>query len=324
MLIILILLKSSRAGEFDIFVGLTKDICAPRGYKQAMKMPVQFDAMSIPKDRVLKAQVITLAVVAYALVDLFSSIALGDYLFYDGIYVLVFLFFVPLGIVLVLQVIFIKKVFKPYPRSARKAVAPSDEADDLVAIFFPPGVTTLMAAKELRPELAKLHGDLIAGTEAETLPKVNDYLKREKPPYLGSCGDVISKNLVKTDFFPDIIVIDGRTQRRGYEAAFPQGYKHREVENVTGGVTRAAWETIAQVIASGNRTILSVTGGEEDLLLIPLVLLAPGNAIMAYGQPPVTDIEPPIPAGAVMVKVTAAVRRTFADLFSRFTSPASK
>jgi uncharacterized protein (UPF0218 family) len=280
--------------------------------------------MSIPKEKVLRAQVITLAVVAYALVDLFSALALQDYLFYDGLLVLVFLFFVPLGVVLVLHTIFLRKVFKPYPRHAGKSSAPQAEVDDIASIFFPPGVMTLMASKELRPELAKLHGDLIAGTEAETLPKVNAYLNRERPTYLGGCGDVISKNLVKTDFFPDIVVIDGRTQRRGYDIAFPQDYKHREVSNVTGGVTRAAWETIAQVIAAGKRTIIEVTGGEEDLLLIPMVLLAPDNAIMAYGQPPVTDIDPPIPAGAVMVKVTPAVRRTFADLFSRFTPPASK
>nr|MDO8085300.1 DUF359 domain-containing protein [Candidatus Sigynarchaeum springense] len=286
-------------------------------------MPARFDAMAIPKEKVLRAQVITLAIVAYALVDLFSMLALQDYLFYDGIYVLLFLFFIPLGVVLVLYAAFIRKVFKPCPRRAPKVAATLAESSDLASMFFTPGVSTLVASRELRPELARLHGELIAGTEAETLPKVNDYLKRERPPYLGSCGDVISRNLFKTDYFPDLVVVDRKTQRRDYEATFPQGYKRREVSNVTGGVTRAAWEAIAQAIASGERTIIEVTGGEEDLLLIPMVLLAPDGAIMAYGQPPVTDIEPPIPAGAVMVKVTAAVRRTFADLFSRFTPPAS-
>ncbi|NMC07075.1 MAG: DUF359 domain-containing protein [Candidatus Lokiarchaeota archaeon] len=294
-------------------------------------MPVQFDAMSIPKEKVLRAQILTLAVVVYALVDLFSVLGFKDYLFYDGILVLVFLFFMPLGLVLAVHAIYIRKVFKPYPRRGKKTgeprsgprLEPDDLSTGLAAMFFPPGAMMLVASRDLRPELAKLHGDLLAGTEAETLPMINQYLKREQPAYLGACGDVISKNLVKTDFLPDIIVVDGRTQRRGYEVAFPQGYKYREVENVTGGITRAAWETIEQVIASGTRTIIEVIGGEEDLLLIPMVLLAPDNAIMAYGQPPVTDINPPIPSGAVMVKITPAVRRAFADLFSRFKPPSS-
>jgi len=183
---------------------------------------------------------------------------------------------------------------------------------------------TLVAPRELRPELAKLHGELIAGTEAETLPKVNDYLKRERPPYLGGCGDVISKNLFKTDFFPDLVVVDGKTHAQGVRHRLPSDYTRRSTDNVTGGVTLAAWRSIEAATASGKRTIIEVTGGEEDLLLIPMVLLAPDNAIIAYGQPPVTDIEPPIPAGAVMVKVTPAVRRAFEDLFSRFTPPAGK
>ncbi len=186
-------------------------------------MPTRFDAMSIPKEKVLKAQIITLAIVAYALVDLFSVLALQDYLFYDGIYVLVFLFFVPLGVVLVLHTIFIKKVFKPFPRRARKAPAPNTEADELTSIFFPPGVSTLMASKELRPELAKLHGDLIAGTEAETLPKVNEYLQREQPPYLGGCGDVISRNLFKTDFLTNLAVVDGKNTSAARFPTLPAG-----------------------------------------------------------------------------------------------------
>ncbi|MBN2150893.1 MAG: DUF359 domain-containing protein, partial [Candidatus Lokiarchaeota archaeon] len=281
-------------------------------------MPARFDAMSIPKGKVLRAQVITLAVVAYALVDLVSVVYLADYLFYEGIYLLVFMFFVPLGVVLILHALFLKRVFKPLPRRPMGALGRHAEGDDLAPVFFPPGVPALVAPRELRPELAKLHGDLIAGSEAETLPQVNEYLHHERPSFLGCCGDVISKNVFKTDFLPDLVVVDGMTQRRGYEAAFPQGYERRDVPNATGGVSRAAWEAIALAIASGRRTVIEVTGGEEDLLLIPMVLLAPDGAIMAYGQPPVTDVEPPIPAGAVMVKVTPAVRKAFGELFSRF------
>jgi len=53
-------------------------------------------------------------------------------------------------------------------------------------------------------------------------------------------------------------------------------------------------------------------------LLIPLVLFAPENAIVAYGQPPVTDVDPPIPAGAVLIKVTSDVKQYFAEIFGKF------
>nr|MDO8110354.1 DUF359 domain-containing protein [Candidatus Sigynarchaeota archaeon] len=284
-------------------------------------MEKDFDAMAIPKEKVLKVQVLALIVAGYAAFDMISVVVLGEYLYYDGIPVLISLYIVPLVCLLVVFAIFFKKTFKrsPFRVPKRSKHAPAvPETDRLTALFFPPGIDILAATKELRPELAKLHGDLIAGTEAETLPLVNKYLHKINPPFLAGCGDVISKNLVKTDFFPDIVVIDGKTCRQGYGTVFPESYERRQVPNVTGAVSRAAWDGIKAAVGARKRIIIEVTGGEEDLLLIPLVLFAPDNAIVAYGQPPVTDVTPPIRAGAVMVKVTPDVKDHFAAIFAKF------
>src|SRR5271157_1925457 len=280
-----------------------------------------FDAKAIPRNKVIRLQIITIIIAGYTAVNILFVEFLGDYLFHDGLVLLVTLFLVPLTCVLIAFAIFFKKTFKQGQHSFKKVPPPASKnitGDAIMTSFFPEGLEARMASRELRPELAKLHGDLIAGTEEETLPRINEYLQQNHPSFLGGCGDVISKNLLKTDFYPDVIIIDGQTRRQDYKDEFPPSYQQRTVENVTGGVTRSSWFGIKDVIESQERTIIMVTGGEEDLLLIPLVMLAPENAIVAYGQPPITDIDPPIPAGAVMIKVTSEVKQHFASMFEKF------
>lgn len=277
--------------------------------------------MAIPKNKVMRLEIIGISVAGYTVVNILFIEFLGDYLFHDGLILLVTLFFVPLTGVLIVFAIFFLKTFKPRIKHTMKTHHSRNEImaeDAIMTSFFPEGVEARIASRELRPELAKLHGDLIAGTEEETLPRINVYLQQNHPSFLGGCGDVISKNLLKTDFYPDVIIIDGQTCRQDYEEEFPASYKQRRVENITGGVTRTGWFGIKDAIDSQERTIIKVTGGEEDLLLIPLVLFSPENAIVAYGQPPITDVDPPIPAGAVMIKVTLEIKQYFAAIFGKF------
>jgi hypothetical protein len=233
-------------------------------------------------------------------------------------------YLVPLAVVIVLFMAYTRSrtrmlLFRTRKKGIRQEPEPEEaEHDDLLATFFTGTTGALMATKDLRPELAQLHGDLLAGTEEETLPQINEYLKSVNPAYIGSCGDVISKNMIQTDFYPNLIVVDGKTLREDYGAKFPESFEHRTTRNVTGGITREAWLAVREAIAARRSIILEVTGGEEDLLLIPMVLYAPDNAVMAYGQPPVTDLDPPIPSGAVMVQVTTEQRSEFARILGKF------
>ncbi len=290
-------------------------------------IPVIAMRRDIKMHHVMVLQILALAVAGQAIFVVVSMNALGEYLYHaDGFPLLLWGFIVPLISTMVVFVMALKRVFKQKPPRffSRKnpyfiegsGVIEMDGIED--DPFFPAGVDVIVATTELRPELARLHGELLPGTELETLPRINTFLLDAKPAYIGGCGDVISKNLLLTEFYPDLIVIDGMTCRSDYNATFPSSYTHITVKNITGGITREAWFTIKDVIASRTRTIVEVEDGEEDLLLVPMVLFSPDGAVMAYGQPPVTDATPPIPSGAVMVRVTEQKRAEFAALVRRF------
>ena len=58
--------------------------------------------------------------------------------------------------------------------------------------------------------------------------------------------------------------------------------------------------------------MLKITEGEEDLLVLPLVLEIPLEKKLQnyvfYGQPPITDSKHSIPEGIVMVKVNKIIQ----------------
>ena len=59
------------------------------------------------------------------------------------------------------------------------------------------------------------------------------------------------------------------------------------VDNPPGTITDELWETIekAKYLAAEESNILIVVNGEEDLAVIPCVLMAPENTVILYGQP---------------------------------------
>jgi len=58
--------------------------------------------------------------------------------------------------------------------------------------------------------------------------------------------------------------------------------------------------------------------GEEDLLALPLILSLPQNYLLFYGQPPITDAQPPTPAGLGLLVVTSNLKQKIQKLIDRF------
>ena len=73
-------------------------------------------------------------------------------------------------------------------------------------------------------------------------------------------------------------------------------------------------EIIENIVKSKKRTLLRITEGEEDLLVLPLVVALPLEEqvkhLVFYGQPPVTDSKNPIPEGIVLVDVNKKIQKT--------------
>ena len=125
--------------------------------------------------------------------------------------------------------------------------------------------------------LGKLYADF-----EDAIPKIKE------ASFLISVGDQTTKNLVDNDLIPDLVIIDNRIQRKDHNHDIIRTENILEADNPAGTITENLWETIEEAISltlkdSENRII--VVKGEEDLAVLPCLLVAPENAVVLYGQP---------------------------------------
>ena len=156
-------------------------------------------------------------------------------------------------------------------------------------------IAAYVLTPELRLKLKDPFGSLIQGTVEETMAKMNELIKREKPSRIISVGDVVSLNLHKHGIEPQLTIIDNVSLR---EKAMPQEEvveKTVYVDNPQGTIAPEAILAIKKALEERVHTHI-VVKGEEDLLTLIAVLFAPENAFVVYGQPHI---------GVVVVKVTA-------------------
>ncbi len=148
---------------------------------------------------------------------------------------------------------------------------------------------------ELRLKLKDPFGNLIQGTAEETMAKMNELIKKEKPSRIISVGDVVSLNLHKHGIEPQLTIIDNVSLR---DKAMPQEEvveKTVYVDNPQGTIAIGAILAVKKALEGKEHTHI-VVKGEEDLLTLIAVLFAPENAFVVYGQPF---------SGVVVVKVTS-------------------
>lgn len=104
-------------------------------------------------------------------------------------------------------------------------------------------------------------------------------------PFLISVGDETTLNFLKAGIIPNICVVDFKIQRKSLEN--PLFKADVEIENQPGEIQSTAVTVIKSAIDSminGKKTKIKVNG-EEDLLVMPLVMLAPLGSLIVYGQP---------------------------------------
>ena len=149
---------------------------------------------------------------------------------------------------------------------------------------------------ELCIKLKEPFGNLIMGAPRETMAKLKEHMEKEKPPLIISVGDVVSKNLYQYDIHPQITIIDLVSLRD--QTILPleaYGEEIVKVKNPQGTITEESIVAIEEALTKSKHTQI-VVEGEEDLLTLIAVLVAPENAFVVYGQPYL---------GIVTVKVTS-------------------
>lgn len=119
-------------------------------------------------------------------------------------------------------------------------------------------------------------------------------------------GDATTERLLGFGIIPDVAVVDGKERRHARK--YPD-YSAKEMRcaNPAGGISDGAVETLKDALAE-KQPVRVVVDGEEDLLALPLFVMAPLGAAVMYGQP----LE-----GLVVVRITAAKRKQAKDLMDR-------
>ncbi len=163
----------------------------------------------------------------------------------------------------------------------------------------------LEITKHLRQVLKKPLGILIEGDPEETIKIVKNYIKELKPPLIVAVGDIVSRNLLKAKVEINVFVIDGKTLRTSKEEVGKAGIHVLHLKNRPALIEKNSWEILKKAYSLKELVEIRVEG-EEDLLALPAVMLAPNGSLVFYGQPPIAG-----PSGVVMIKVNDEKKKEF-------------
>ncbi len=160
----------------------------------------------------------------------------------------------------------------------------------------------------LRTELQKPFGEI---TNPESL-KTQDAAK------LIAVGDVTTRLLHENGISPSLSIIDFTVERKRQNTSLRElGLKGTEkiyrVTNPPSILTPDLWKMVGlslDNVLKGEKTVIIVEG-EEDLSVLPLLLLAPKGFVICYGQPHV---------GMVSVQVNDNTKKHALSLVSSFTT----
>lgn len=141
----------------------------------------------------------------------------------------------------------------------------------------------LVLTEAQRQLLRKPLGQLVTGTPSECNTTLKRVQETERPRRLILVGDTVSRNAIESGIKPDVIIIDHKEQRgQAVEFTFEKSRIFR-TRNEPGTIDLLAWGAITEAIEKGDSAVL--VDGEEDLLALVAVIVAPDGSLVVYGQP---------------------------------------
>lgn len=175
--------------------------------------------------------------------------------------------------------------------------------------------TTRYLPEILRERLHQPFGLLFTGE----IPK--QFLK--KPDRLVTVGDVTTRNILSLGIRPVISVIDFAIERKKtHQSLSDFGFTGDEaivhVSNPPGEITAQVWSKLSKITKMlTKKRIICIVDGEEDLLVIPLILVLPVGFFILYGQPKINQQK----EGVVVLEITEQLKEKTFQLLSQFTTP---
>jgi uncharacterized protein (UPF0218 family) len=189
---------------------------------------------------------------------------------------------------------------------------------------------------KLNPSVRKLlahpMGQLFTGPPNISLPKAILWMQSIKPSifsdpitpnstFIICVGDVISKGMLDHPQLSKIVkmcFVDGETQR-GQKVVFKltNTIKQKTFENPRGMINEEIFTLVKKWQRDPLQYLIYVKG-EEDLLVLPMVIAMDTPSFVFYGQPPITDATPPIPAGCVGIYSDESMKNHYKKMLDRF------
>lgn len=123
-------------------------------------------------------------------------------------------------------------------------------------------------------------------------------------------GDVTTKNFLEAGIQPFLCVIDNKIERRDvkFDTEFDADTRIIRLENQPGTINKEAFKVLEKMFGQTVHNAI-IVDGEEDLLVLPVIIHAPLGFTVFYGQPH---------AGMIQVLVTEEVKKRTQDLLGQF------
>jgi uncharacterized protein (UPF0218 family) len=118
---------------------------------------------------------------------------------------------------------------------------------------------------------------------SENIERLAQFIRSQKPECYATVGDFVSSNILNSGLDPDLVVVDHRIMRKSIE---PVEFERESicVPNPPGTISAKAQRIIYEAIQRC-QTLAVIVDGEEDLLVLPLMVHMPLGSVIIYGQP---------------------------------------
>jgi len=141
----------------------------------------------------------------------------------------------------------------------------------------------LVLTEEVRSCLKRPLGRLLPGDSPEIYEEIARLISLKRPPRIVFVGDVVSRKAVAAGLRRDVVIIDNKEMRTRTTPFAVPATRTFFVRNQPGTIGFDAWEAIEDAIESGNAVM--IVDGEEDLLTLVAMAVAPIRSFVIYGQP---------------------------------------
>ena len=141
----------------------------------------------------------------------------------------------------------------------------------------------LVLTEELRSSLKQPLGKLLRGSGREIYEEIAATISSKRPPRVIFVGDSVSKRAVAEGVRRDVMIVDNKEKRTQTKPLDARTTRIFRVRNDAGTIGSEPWAAVEEAIESGDA--IMIVEGEEDLLTLVAMAVAPLGSFVIYGQP---------------------------------------